>query len=120
MVELEAIRFGSNLAWNLGFIQIDSTLVMQWLTHDGAYAPQLYVLINDCRSFITRKWIVLPTHIYWEANGVADELAKKGNLQMDRIFVSQGCLSFVYNKYLRDVCQMDTLRKCYVTNYVLS
>ena len=120
MVELEAIRFGSNLAWNLGFIQIDSTLVMQWLTHDGAYARQLYVLINDCRSFITRKWIVLPTHIYWEANGVADELAKKGNLQMDRIFVSQGCPSFVYNKYLRDVCQMDTLRKCYVTNYVLS
>ena len=58
MAKLEAIRFGLNLAWNLGFkriIQIDSTLVMQWLTHDGAYMPQLYVLINDCRSFITRK-----------------------------------------------------------------
>lgn len=38
--KLEVVRFGLNLAWNLMFkhvnLQIDSTLVMQWLTHDGA------------------------------------------------------------------------------------
>ena len=38
--ELEEVRFGLNLAWNLVFkhvnLQIDSNMVMQWLTHDGA------------------------------------------------------------------------------------
>ena len=111
---------GLNLAWNLGFkhvdLKIDSTLTVQWLTHDGAYAPQLYVLINDCRSLIICEWIVLSAHIYREANGVAGGLAKRGSLQMDRIFVYESCPSFVYEKYLRDVCQMGTLRKCYVIN----
>ena len=50
---------GLNLARNLGFkhinLQIDSTLVLQWLTYIGAYAPYLYVLINDYRSHITRE-----------------------------------------------------------------
>ena len=115
---------GLNLARNLGFkhinLQMDSTLTMQWLTHNGAYVPQLYVLINDCKSLITREWIILPAHIYQEANGVADGLAKRGRLQIDRIFVCESCPSFVYEKYLRVACQMGTLRKCYITNYVLS
>ena len=48
-----------------------------------------------------------------------DGLAKRESLQIDKIFVYKSCLSFVYEMYLRDVCQMGTLRKCYVTNYVL-
>ena len=111
------------MAWNLGIkhinLQIDSTLVMQWLTHDCSYVPQFYILINECRSLITRELIILPTHIYQEANGVANGLAKMGRLQIDRIFVYESCPSFVYEKYLKDVCQMGTFRKCSVTNYVL-
>ena len=38
---------------------------------------------------------------------------------MDRIFVYESCLSFVYKRYFRDVFQIDNLRKCYVANYVL-
>ena len=51
---------------------------------------------------------------------MAEGLAKRGSLQMDRIFVYESCPSFVYEKYLRDVCQMGTLRKYYVSNYALS
>ena len=79
---------------------------MQWLTHDGTYAPQLYVLNNDCRSFITHKWIVLLAHIQQEANGngVAEGPAKSENLQIDRIFVYEYYPNFVYEKYLRNIC----------------
>lgn len=57
--ELEAVRFGLNLAWNLKLkhinLQIESMVVVQWLTHYGVYVPQLYVLINEYRSLITRE-----------------------------------------------------------------
>ena len=51
---------------------------------------------------------------------MADGLVTRGSLQMDRIFVYESCSSFVYEKYLKNVCQMGTLRKYYVSNYALS
>jgi len=50
---------------------------------------------------------------------VIDGLAKRGSLKIDKIVVYESCPSFVYEKYPRDVCQMGTFRKCYVTNYLL-
>ena len=52
-------------------------------------------------------------------NKVSDGLAKMGSLQPNGIFVHESWPSFVYEKYLRDVCQVGTFRECPVTNYVL-
>lgn len=83
MAKLEAVRQGLLLAWQLGFrfiqLELDSTVVLSWLTDKtSSYPPYVMSLIYDCRSLMEQDWEVQAHHIYHEANGCADALAKLG------------------------------------------
>lgn len=47
---------GLALEWEMGFkhvkLEIDSNIVLQWLTKVGVYAPDIAPLIYDCRNFL--------------------------------------------------------------------
>ncbi|KAL0001818.1 hypothetical protein SO802_015599 [Lithocarpus litseifolius] len=81
MAELAALWQGLLLAWDLGFkfiqIELDSSTVLSWLTNRHAlYPPDMMSLIYDCRSLMEQEWEMQAGHIYREANGCADALAK--------------------------------------------
>ena len=66
------------LAWELDFkfipLEIDSMIVLSWLTTKNDISPDAIPLLCDCRNLMER-------HIFREANGYADALAKRGNQQ---------------------------------------
>ena len=83
MAELEAVRQGLLLAWELGFkfiqLEIDSITILSWLTDtNSTYPPDVLSLICDCRSLIGRVWEMQARNIYHEANKCTDALAKQG------------------------------------------
>lgn len=53
--EIGAVRQGLALAWEMGFkhvkLEIDSNIVLQWLTKVGVYALDIAPLIYDYRNF---------------------------------------------------------------------
>ena len=58
IAELWAIRKGLMLVWNLGFkfisLEINSIMVISWLTTDGDLSPDVVLLIFDCRNLMVR------------------------------------------------------------------
>ena len=58
-------------------LEIDCQILLNWLTTYGVLAPELSVLILDCRMPLGQEWIIIPRHVFREANGVANELAKR-------------------------------------------
>ena len=76
IVELGAVHQGLVLAWNLGFkfiqLEIDSMIVLSWLTTDKDISPDVIPLLCDCRNLLEYDWTVQVYHILREANGYAD------------------------------------------------
>ena len=58
IAELWAIRKGLMLVWDLGFkfisLEINSIMVISWLTTDGDLSPDVVLLIFDCRNLMVR------------------------------------------------------------------
>ena len=71
------------IAWELGYkhinLEIDSQIPLNWLSTYGVLASEISILILDCRMLLYQEDIVLPLPVFHEANGMADELAKKGH-----------------------------------------
>ena len=80
IAELGTVQQGLILAWNLGIkfvhLEMDSMLILNWLTTDKDISPDVFPLISDCRSLMTHDWTIQVHHIFREANGYADALAK--------------------------------------------
>ena len=51
-------------------------------------------------------------HMYREANGCANELAKRGTRQQNLVFVYSTCPSFVDVSYVRDLIGLGETRLC--------
>ena len=92
MVELATIRQGLEMAWNMSYnflhLELDSKVVLSWLTNNNVnYPTNMLSLICDCRNLLAQEWEVHVQHVYREANGCADELAKRGTRQQTLVCV---------------------------------
>lgn len=68
-------------------------------------------LICDCKSLMEQDWEVQAHHIYCEANGCTDALAKRGAYQ-HLLSVYSTCHSFVYLCYVRNLASLGINRLC--------
>ena len=82
IAELGAVHQGLLLAWNLGFkfihLEIDSMRVLSRLTNTNDIPPIINPILCDCRNLMECDWTIQVYHIFREANGYADALAKRG------------------------------------------
>ena len=81
MAELEAVRQGLMLAWDLGFkfiqLEMDSMIVLSQLTiTTDNFLPDVFPLICDCRSLMEQAWEVQVRYVYHEVNECTDALVK--------------------------------------------
>ena len=103
------------MAWAMGakFLQLelDSKVVLTWLTNLYVnYLTNMMPLICDCRNLLALEWEVHVQHVYREANGCADELAKRGTRQKTLLSVYDHCPSFVDVPYIRDLTGLGETR----------
>ncbi|CAA7042758.1 unnamed protein product [Microthlaspi erraticum] len=56
-------------------VEVDSELVVGYLTTGIGESHPLSFLARLCYGFLSRDWLVRVTHVYREANHVADGLA---------------------------------------------
>ena len=88
IAELWAVRQRLSLAWDAGInflnIEVDSTLVIKYLTFLDHMALAFAYLICDCWILLARDWMVRLHHTYHEARGVTDRLAKRGREQSNQ------------------------------------
>ena len=60
------------MALELGYkhinLEIDSQILLNWLTTYGVLALEHFVLILDCRMLLGQERNVLPRHVFREAN----------------------------------------------------
>ena len=69
-------------------------------------------LICDCRNLLDRGCEVHVHHVYREANGYADALAKRGTCQHTRMTVYSDCPTFAHEIYVRDGYGLGDFRLC--------
>ena len=117
MVELAAVKQGLEMAWNMGYkflhLELDSKVVLSWLTNYNVnYQTNMLPLICDCRNLLHQEWEVHVHHMYREANGCADVLAKWGTHQQPLVFMYSTCPSFVTVSYIRDLTGLGETRFC--------
>ena len=117
MVELAAVRQGLEMAWAKGtkYLQLElvSKVVLTWLTNSCVnYPTNMMPLICDCRNLLTLEWEVHVQHVYREANGCADALAKRGTRQRTLVAIYDHCPSFVDVPYIRDLTALGEIRLC--------
>ena len=88
-------------------------MVLHWLTNKNInYPTNMLPLICDCRNLLDRGWEVHVHHVYREANGCADALAKRGTHQHTRMAVYSDCPTFAHVIYVRDGYGLGDFRLC--------
>ena len=117
MAELAAVRQGLGMTWNKGYkllhLELDSKVVLSWLTNQNMnYPTNLLPLICDCRNLLHQEWEVHVHHVYREANGCADLLAKRGTRQQPLVCVYSSCPTFVTVAYIRDLTGLGETQLC--------
>ena len=79
MAELWGVYYGLVVAWEKGVrrlrLEVDSALVVGLLQSGVGDSNPLAFLVRLCHGFIAKDWIVRVTHVYREANRLADGLA---------------------------------------------
>ena len=123
MAELEAVRQGLEMAWNMGVkhlqLELDSKVVLNWLTISNLnYPTNILPLICDCMNLLDQVWEVHMQHVYREANGCADALAKRGTHLWNMMTVYSECPTFVYVSYVRDLTGLGETRLCNLSTVV--
>ena len=93
--------------------KLDSKVVLTWLTNNNMnYLTNIMPFICDCRNLIDQGWEVYVQHVYREANGYADDLAKRGTRQRNSVSVYSDCPNFVDVLYVRDLTGLRETRLC--------
>ncbi|KAG7579269.1 Ribonuclease H domain [Arabidopsis thaliana x Arabidopsis arenosa] len=79
LAELWGVYYGLYIAWERKItrleLEVDSELVVGFLTTGISDSHPLSFLVRLCYGFISRDWIVRISHVYREANRLADGLA---------------------------------------------
>ncbi|KAG7537137.1 Zinc finger CCHC-type superfamily [Arabidopsis suecica] len=79
LAELWGAYCGLVIAWEKGFrrveLELDSELVVGFLQAGISEVHPLAFLVPLCQDFLSRDWVVRVTHVYREANRLADGLA---------------------------------------------
>ena len=78
-------------------------------------------LICDCKNLLTLEWEVHVRHVYREANGCANMLAKWETRQRTLETIYEHCPTFVDVSYIRDLATLGETRLCtpgVVTNVI--
>ncbi|KAG7540165.1 Ribonuclease H domain [Arabidopsis thaliana x Arabidopsis arenosa] len=79
LAELWGVYYGLYIAWERRAtrleIEVDSEMVVGFLQTGISEAHPLSFLVRLCHGFIARDWIVRFSHVYREANRLADALA---------------------------------------------
>lgn len=108
------------MAWDLGYnyinLEIDSQILLSWLTTYGVLAPEHSAFILDCIMLLDQEWTVLPRHVFREANGMANELAKRRWKHQCNVREYNECSNSVYLKYVHDILQLGTSCECPMDN----
>ena len=96
------------MAWNAGVkllqLELDSRVVLTWLTNKNMnYPTNMLPLIYDCTNLLDQEWEVHVQHVYREANGCADALAKRGTRQRNLMTIYSECPNFANVSYVRDL-----------------
>ncbi|CAN0890919.1 Putative ribonuclease H protein At1g65750, partial [Linum grandiflorum] len=90
--EMRAIVHGLQLAWTLGIrrigIQSDSRMVIAILTKDSELDYQHVTLVFEFKELCSRQWEVHISHIYRDANNVADYLDNLGHALTYGMYIS--------------------------------
>ena len=117
MAELVAVRQGLAMAWNAGVkllqLELDSRVVITWLTNKNMnYPTNMLPLICDCRNLLDQEWEVHMQHVYREANGCEDDLAKRGTCQRNLMTMYSECPTFAHVIYVKDGYGLGDFRLC--------
>ncbi|KAG7591715.1 Zinc finger CCHC-type [Arabidopsis thaliana x Arabidopsis arenosa] len=79
LAELWGVYYGLYIAWERKItrleLEVDSGLVVGFLTAGISDSHPLSFLVRLCYGFLSRDWIVRISHVYREANRLADGLA---------------------------------------------
>ena len=97
IAELGAVRQGLLLVWELGFkfihLEIDSIRVLD-------IPPIINPILCDCGNLMERDQTIQVYHIFLEANGCADALAKRGNKQLYLLETYDTCPAVVFMAFV--------------------
>ena len=77
-----------------------------------SYPTNIMPLICDCRNLLDQEWEVHMQHMYHEANGCSNALAKRGTRQRNLVSVYSDCSSFIDVAYVRDLASLGETRLC--------
>ncbi|KAG7556791.1 Ribonuclease H domain [Arabidopsis suecica] len=107
LAELWGVYYGLVIAWERGFrrveLEVDSELVVGFLQAGISDTHLLSFLVRLCHGFISRDWLVRVSHVYREANRLADGLANYV-FSLDLGFLSlDSCPECVVSIMLEDV-----------------
>ena len=75
-------------------------------------------MILDCRVLLSQEWIILPHHIFHEANDVVNEHVKRGREHQCSFREYNKYPNFVYVKYVCDILKIGASRECPWTIFV--
>ncbi|KAG7578577.1 Ribonuclease H domain [Arabidopsis thaliana x Arabidopsis arenosa] len=79
LAEFWRVYYGLYIAWERGIrrleVEVDSKLVVGFLRTGVSERHPLSFLVRLCHGFVTKDWIVRFSHVYREANRLADGLA---------------------------------------------
>ena len=79
LAELWGVYYGLCIAWDRGYrqleLEVDSESVVGFLQTGINDSNPLSFLVRLCYGFISRDWLVKVSHVYREANRLADGLA---------------------------------------------
>ncbi|KAG7557811.1 Reverse transcriptase domain [Arabidopsis suecica] len=107
LAELWGVYYGLVIAWERGFrrveLEVDSELVVGFIKMGVSDAHPLSFLVRLCHSFIARDWLVRVTHVYREANRLADGLANYAfTLELGFLYLDS-CPDVIHDVLLEDV-----------------
>lgn len=107
LAELWGVYYGLVVAWERGWrrvrLEVDSALVVGFLQSGIGDSHPLAFLVRLCHGFISKDWIVRITHVYREANRLADGLANYAFTLPFGFLLLDSCPEHVSSILLEDV-----------------
>ncbi|KAG7551702.1 Ribonuclease H domain [Arabidopsis thaliana x Arabidopsis arenosa] len=107
LAELWGVYYGLLIAWEKGYrrveLEVDSELVVGFLRSGVSDAHPLAFMVRMCHGFISRDLLVRVTHVYREANRLADGLANYAFTLQLGILSFDYCPDVVHSIMLADI-----------------